>query len=267
MMGKIFYFTGTGNCYSVANRLGKRLNASLVAIPRYLENPYEICDEVVGIVTPVYSADLPAVVVEFLEKIQISGAKYIFCVATMGAMAGRTLYHVKEVLQKRTLILHAGFTVMLPDNSIIFPSGVIRMHKLLKSEAETVNIIGNLIEAREENAAKFQDFFLWKLVAIFGMWVLGTVLDVNNKKLITNKCNGCGICVKICPAGCIKMENGYPAFYQGCLTCFGCAQWCPREAIDLGRLHPEGKTKYVHPDVTVQDIAGRIESEDKLDKR
>ena len=69
-----------------------------------------------------------------------------------------------------------------------------------------------------------------------------------------SKCNGCGICARVCPAGCIQMEGGYPNFKEGCLTCFGCAQWCPREAITLGRLHPAGKTKYVHPGVTVNEI-------------
>ncbi|MDD4320792.1 MAG: EFR1 family ferrodoxin [Acidaminococcaceae bacterium] len=260
-MAKIFYFTGTGNCYSVANRLSKRLNAELVAVTHYLDNPSEVNDEVIGIVTPVYSTDLPPIMVDFLEKLQLNGAKYIFCVATMGAMAGRTLYHAKEILNRRNLILHAGFTVQLPDNSIIFPSGMLRTHKLLKAEAEAVNTISSLIEGREENSAVIKDFFFWKIAAGIGMWTLRVVLDVKHKKLNEAKCNGCGICAKICQAGCIKMENGRPSFSdEGCLTCFGCAQWCPREAISLGHLHPMGKTKYVHPDVTVQDIVGSSES-------
>ena len=54
-MAKIFYFTGTGNCYSVANRLGEKLGAELVAITDYLSHPYIVEDAVIGIVTPVYS--------------------------------------------------------------------------------------------------------------------------------------------------------------------------------------------------------------------
>ena len=84
-MAKIFYFTGTGNCYSVAKQLGKKLDADLIAVTKYLDNPVEIKDSVVGIVTPVYSTDLPPIVVEFIEKIKITNAKYVFCVATMAA--------------------------------------------------------------------------------------------------------------------------------------------------------------------------------------
>lgn len=253
-MAKIFYFTGTGNCYSVAKQLGKKLDADLVAVTKYLDNPVEIKDSVVGIVTPVYSADLPSIVVEFLEKVKIANAKYIFCVATMGAVAGRTLYHVKEILHKRSLALDAGFTVALPDNSIIFPSGMLRMHKLLEAEASAVNTIGDLIISREKNSAAIKDFFGWQLAASVGMWSLKVIFDVNNKKVNQEKCNGCGICARVCPAGCIQMGGGYPKFKEGCLTCFGCAQWCTREAITLGRLHPAGKTKYVHPGVTVNEI-------------
>jgi len=257
-MAKIFYFTGTGNCYSVANRLGEKLDAELITITNYLENPYVIEDEIIGIVTPVYSADLPPVVADFLEQVQLTGARYIFCVATMGVMAGRTLYHVKEILYKRKLIFNAGFTVTLPDNSIIFPSGEKRTQMLLEAEEETVNGIGELLKEHEENSVRIKDFFLWKAAATVGMWGLKSILNVNNKKTNEDKCNGCGICAKICPAGCITIENGRPVFGDGCLTCFGCAQWCPNEAINLGWLHPTGKTKYVHPKVTVQDISGRL---------
>lgn len=256
-MAKIFYFTGTGNCYSVANRLGEKLGAELVAITDYLSHPCIVEDAVIGIVTPVYSMDLPKVVAEFLEQIQLKETRYIFCVATMGAMAGRTLYHVKEILHKRKLILSAGFTVTLPDNSIIFPSGEKRMQMLLAAEEETVNNIGELLKEHEENSVKMKDFFLWKIAAAVGMWSLKSVLNVKHKKINEDKCNGCGICAKICPAGCITMEKGRPVFGEGCVTCFGCAQWCPNEAINLGWLHPTGKTKYVHPGVDVQDISGR----------
>ena len=42
--------------------------------------------------------DLPQVVAEFLEKVQLQETRYIFCVATMGALAGRTLYHEQKLL-------------------------------------------------------------------------------------------------------------------------------------------------------------------------
>jgi len=256
-MAKIFYFTGTGNCYSVASRLGEKLDAELVSITNYLAQPYIIEDDVIGVVTPVYSTDLPSVVVNFLEQVQLKGTRYIFCVATMGAMAGRTLYHVKDILHKRRLILNAGFTVTLPDNSIIFPSGEKRMQMLLGAEEANVNKIGELLYEHEENSVRIKDFFLWKIVAAVGMWTLKSILNVNHKKINKDKCNGCGICAKICPAGCITMEKDHPVFGEGCLTCFGCAQWCPNEAINLGWLHPTGNTKYVHPGVTIQDISGR----------
>lgn len=48
----------------------------------------------------------------------------------------------------------------------------------------------------------------------------------------SKKCNSCGLCMKICPAGNIK-ENpkGHPVWGRNCLFCLYCEMKCPTEAI------------------------------------
>ena len=48
---------------------------------------------------------------------------------------------------------------------------------------------------------------------------------------------------------CIEMKDEYPVFGENCANCFACAQWCPQNAIYLGKLVPDQRTKYVHPGV------------------
>ena len=48
---------------------------------------------------------------------------------------------------------------------------------------------------------------------------------------INEKCDGCGICARVCPVNNIKIVDGRPEWQHHCETCFGCYQWCPREAI------------------------------------
>jgi ferredoxin len=57
-------------------------------------------------------------------------------------------------------------------------------------------------------------------------------------------CNGCGVCVRVCPAGRLRLENGRPVARGECVCCFSCVNHCPREAIDMpltrGRVRYRG---------------------------
>ncbi len=49
------------------------------------------------------------------------------------------------------------------------------------------------------------------------------------------ECNGCGICVQICPLDCLRMDENKKAFmkYDECWSCGSCTLDCPVEAITL----------------------------------
>ena len=58
-------------------------------------------------------------------------------------------------------------------------------------------------------------------------------------KLDREKCDGCGICVQVCPMGSIKEED--PGIVSGiCIKCCGCVKKCPKGALyfdDPGYLY------------------------------
>jgi flavoprotein len=70
---------------------------------------------------------------------------------------------------------------------------------------------------------------------------------------IDNKCNHCGICLKVCPVSNIEMKNEKPAWLHQCEQCFACLQWCPQEAIQHGKKTPK-YPRYHHPEVTLKDM-------------
>jgi len=52
--------------------------------------------------------------------------------------------------------------------------------------------------------------------------------------IIPEKCDNCGICIKVCPAGAVeKSPNGLTINPMSCIGCGICVPRCPREAIDL----------------------------------
>jgi len=67
------------------------------------------------------------------------------------------------------------------------------------------------------------------------------------------KCDGCGICKKICPVDNIEIVDNKPSWSNHCEGCFACFHWCPKEAIQFGNTNMNIK-QYHHPEAKIVDI-------------
>ncbi|MFQ6054045.1 MAG: 4Fe-4S binding protein [Candidatus Bathyarchaeia archaeon] len=53
-------------------------------------------------------------------------------------------------------------------------------------------------------------------------------------KVDAGKCDGCGVCVEICPMDALRMRDDEPHLkYDECWYCGACVEDCPRHAIRL----------------------------------
>lgn len=57
--------------------------------------------------------------------------------------------------------------------------------------------------------------------------------NVVTLKLDQGKCNGCGMCLEVCPQQVYSINNGVSAITDrdACMECSACARNCPQEAI------------------------------------
>ncbi|HOO41296.1 MAG TPA: nitroreductase family protein [Syntrophales bacterium] len=54
-----------------------------------------------------------------------------------------------------------------------------------------------------------------------------------------NRCNGCGLCVEVCPSGTLSLVEGKAAVTgKRSMACGQCAAVCPVEAVRIGNLDP-----------------------------
>ncbi len=55
-----------------------------------------------------------------------------------------------------------------------------------------------------------------------------------------DKCDGCGLCVEVCPTSVFELKNGKAEVVDQnkCMLCYGCMPLCPREAIKVEDQDP-----------------------------
>lgn len=113
----ILYFSATGNCKYVAERIAAEFDDTAVSIEKSNGQVNLSENEMLGIVTPVYNWELPITTREFLQNLQVisASAPYSFIVTTYGTTAGCTFVDAKKILANKGLELNAGFSVKMPD--------------------------------------------------------------------------------------------------------------------------------------------------------
>ena len=118
MRTMLYLFTGTGNSLACARAIAKGLgDTDLVPIASLRKKQQiRVPTERVGIACPVYFYTLPVLVRESIPRLDLSGVKYAFLVATMGGFPGLAIQHGEKLFKKAGGELHAGFTVRMFAN-------------------------------------------------------------------------------------------------------------------------------------------------------
>ena len=261
MATALFYFSGTGNSFWVAQKLGRMLEpADVVAIPAALQSKPIAGADVVGFIFPVYMFGPPVIVEHFARQLPLERGTYVFGVVTHGGAPGGTLLFLDRILRGRDLGLSAGFTVRMPGNYIPLydaPSADKLRKTLDAAQARVVQIAKTV---RQRNTARFKT-----VTAVIGFLLTRWVRPVMVRKIpeldrgfwVLPACDGCGLCSRICPVGNIRLEGGKPLWSHRCEQCMACLQWCPREAIQFGRRTAH-RRRYHHPEVRAGDLVSGL---------
>lgn len=241
----IFYFSGTGNSLQVAKALAE--NDKLLNISTTV--PSTFTDKSIGFVFPVYCGVIPPFVENFIEKSTFN-CEYIWMVATCGGSEGKSFNHLQNILMKQGRRLSYANHIVMPDNCIIFKTSPKDRENQFNFLNDTLEKIKNDISTKKEIAIspkfskKSSQLMWWGMRAFLGI----------DKKQANNLCDGCKVCVNICPTNNIKYENNKIIFGDDCAYCFACIHWCHKEAIKFGRLKVDEKTSYKNPTVSVKEM-------------
>jgi ferredoxin len=255
----IFYYSGTGNSLWSARLLADGLGDAKLRPMKQADALAAGDAEAVGFVFPVHVWGIPVPVVRFIERLSLRPRVYLFALAVNAGQVSRTLVQLRGVLAGRGLKLAAGFSVILPSNYIPWggPGPAARQKTRFASARAKIAEAADCIAGRK--SAPIEKGPLWQRIVFTAIYKMTRkqVHKMDKDFWCDDKCNACGVCVQICPAGNIELKEGEPVWKHHCEQCLACIQWCPRESIQFGKKTPAYE-RYHHPEVSLKDMLAHV---------
>lgn len=259
MNTKIYYFSGTGNSLHISRTMAEHLgDTELINIASLTNDKVVFDTPCVGIVFPVYALGVPLIVRRFLENVNASSSEYVFAICNSASSQGMALSQTQELLNNKNITLNASSNVFMPSNYLPFggaESEKIQQHKFKEAKIKLCDFAA-IVKQKASTAvddAKMPPAFIVSIIyRIFRWWIPRFA----RRYRVTNECNGCGICAKICPSENITLKDGRPVWSDHCECCMACIQFCPQSAINCKRIPPDRK-HYHHPEVKASDLLVR----------
>jgi len=254
----IYYFTGTGNSLAAARAICRHLGncelKSIALIPGAVTDITPDADRV-GIVCPVYDFGLPSIVVEFVQRLDLSRTGYCFAVLTMGGIGASALHQIDDLVFTRSRRhLDAAWTVKMIGNFVPLydPAKGVKRERLLaeaeKRLAGIASMIDNGLMVRPDTA-----FLSGLLKHVMYDGFIRRIHDADKNFIADERCTSCGTCADVCPVHNIEMVEGKPVWKHHCELCCACIHLCPVEAIQYGQK-TRTRGRYHHPDLKIADM-------------
>ena len=235
----IFYFSGTGNSRYVAERIAKATNEKMVNMTKSEMDKnvkYILQDgERLGFVFPIYWWGTPALVEEFVRKmqIQVNDNSYVYGVSTYGMEPYNGLKDLQKQLLKKNIHLQAVYEVKMVDNYVVGYelAAKEKQEKVCQNaQVKTDQIVNDIVDQKQTKIADILGTTVKPIVHSFYK-----VTDHRKKFYATDECTGCGLCAKNCPCQAIVMENNKPTWKENCSFCLKCINSCPAHALQHGK--------------------------------
>ena len=254
MKTTIYYFSATGNSLFVAKKFVEKLgDCQLISIASEIKKEkIDSTSETIGFVFPLYFSGLPFLVNEFIKKINLTNAGYIFAIATAGEpIIGAALYQINKILKEKEKKLNFGAYVAMVDNYLPIyeiPPENKQLEINKKASLKIEDISKAILNQKNKRPFEFTIF----LGLVHNPWKrkkdkFDTVFFVDSN------CNGCSICEKVCPVTNIKMVNNKPLWQHNCEFCLACIHHCPQKSIQVDKKSDK-KSRFTNPEIKLKEI-------------
>lgn len=245
----IYYFSGTGNTWWIANTLQQQLEVYKHQVECYSIETLTIEDvikqvnaaEHIVLGFPVYGSTAPRPMLDFIKQFPATSNKQSISIFATQAMAsGDSAYQIGQ------LFIHKGYELKQTKHFIMMnnfhipkfrfyrPKNDYRLDKLLKKTSPKVEIFAEKISNDHKHIVG--NNVICRLLGNLQRRHIDKAISFVSKefKVDATRCIKCGKCQRICPTQNIEMCQGTYQFGDKCAVCLRCYSQCPTSAILIG---------------------------------
>ncbi len=236
----------------LARELG---NTELISMVDWDIGKQVIDSPVIGLIFPVHIWGVPCRVLNFLDELKSMSPDYIFAIANNAGQVSNTLVQLEKVMESKGINLSSGWSIIMPSNYIPWggPGSPDEQNERFQAAHRKLFTIAGKI--RDRMIMPVEKGPLWQRIVFTGLYKLTFPLvhKMDDNFWVDERCNQCALCVKVCPAQNIDIQNEKLIWHNHCEQCLACIQWCPQEALQYGKKTP-AYSRYHHPEVKVKDL-------------
>ena len=279
---EIYYFSGTGNSLYVARQMQAMLpDVRLTPIVSLLERDVIHSESrIIGFVFPNFCLTIPIPMYEFLLKLDLSQADYLFAVCTRGGSPSQAFAYINRLIKPQGKQLQAAMLLTMPWNHPVGKENLpgkntqIRIGELEAILQEKLPAFCRAVAAGEPDLVEDTDadLELSSGIKLFDLLVSKPFNFKSHRYMYQRimkfgadeTCSGCGTCETVCLSQKIVLQNGRPVWQEEipCYACYACINYCPQQAVQvlsnglIKSVSPQLK-RYHHAAVGVMDIAAQ----------
>lgn len=238
----IFYFTGTGNTREVLSMVTSALREEGVqtrcfAIDACMKNgnmPDVSGADGIGVGYPIYAFNAPGMVEAFLKKLPPAKGIPAFVFKTAGEpliINNASSFWIHRILKRKGYSLMYERHFLMPYNiKFRFPDEAVKQIYTLSKK-----LAGKLARDFVQGVVDGPKYNLPALLVAWTMLVFRPLAKFNGNMYRAGKeCTLCQKCVRDCPTGNIRLQDGKIVFGWKCTMCMHCVMFCPKEAVRAG---------------------------------
>ncbi len=251
----LLYFSATATTAECAEIVGEALGLPVVKAVNIADDPSVLVspfseDEIVVVAAPVYGGRLPGLVTESFKRLEGNGAVAIAMVVYGNRDYDDALLELTDILSERGFAI-AGAGAFIGQHSIFPTVGADRPDD---SDRQRLRLFGRMCRERIDNPAPFGE------IPVKGKRPYKTYSGVPfHPHGDQKKCERCGVCADMCPAGAIPAESPWETIDEKCISCGRCIKVCSQKARGysglkyslVGKVFVAGFSKRKEPDWNV----------------